>query len=132
MLAAVIVLATLGVVSIWADSPEAGTKQLIYLGVAFGCMVGFQAVNYLTIGRWAWPFYVASLLLVVYTVIGSKVTLPFVHNTKGVYAWINLGPISLEPSELVKIGFILVTARYLRLRIPRFSWLHLEAVKVHP
>jgi hypothetical protein len=25
-----------------------------------------------------------------------------------------------------------VTARYLRLRIPRFSWLHLEAVKVHP
>jgi cell division protein FtsW (lipid II flippase) len=73
-------------------------------------------VNYLVISRWAWPFYVGSLLLVSYTVVGSKITLPFVHNTKGVYAWINLGPISLEPSELVKIGFILVTARYLRYR----------------
>jgi cell division protein FtsW (lipid II flippase) len=116
VLAAVAVLSSLGVISIWADQKDAGQKQLVYLGVAFGCMVAFQAVNYLVIGRWAWPFYIASLLLVAYTVAGSKVTLPFVHNTKGVYAWINLGPISLEPSELTKIGFILVVARYLRYR----------------
>lgn len=116
VLAAVALLSSMGAVSIWADSREAGAKQLLYLGVAFGCMLAFQAVNYLVIGRWAWPFFVGSLLLVCYTVIGSKVTLPFVHNTKGVYAWINLGPISLEPSELTKIGFILVAAKYLRYR----------------
>ncbi|HSV12874.1 MAG TPA: FtsW/RodA/SpoVE family cell cycle protein [Tepidisphaeraceae bacterium] len=116
VLAAVVVLSSLGAISIWADAADAGAKQLLYLGVAFACMVAFQAVSYMVIARWAWPFYIASLLLVAYTVAGSKMTLPFVHNTKGVYAWINLGPMSLEPSELVKIGFILVTARYLRYR----------------
>jgi cell division protein FtsW (lipid II flippase) len=125
VLAAVAVLSSLGVISIWSeavnDPTHPGQKQLIYLAVAFGCMMAFQAVNYLVIGRWAWPFYVFSLLLVCYTVLGGIADqhhhpLPFVHNTKGVYAWINLGPMSLEPSELTKIGFILVTAKYLRYR----------------
>ncbi len=117
VLAAVVVLSSLGVMSIWADSTDVGEKQLKYLGVALVCMFAFQAVNYLVIGRWAWPFYVFSLMLVAYTVLGSKIHgLPFVHNTKGVFAWINFGPISLEPSELTKIAFILVVAKYLRFR----------------
>jgi rod shape determining protein RodA len=120
VLAAMAVLSSLGVISIWADarshpsSSEDGVKQLIYLAIAICCMFAFQAVNYLLIGRWAWPFYVCSLLVVLYTVVGSKVSLPFVHNTKGVYAWINIGSVSLEPSELTKIAFILVVAKYLR------------------
>jgi rod shape determining protein RodA len=120
VLAAMAVLSSLGVISIWADarshlsSQEDGVKQLIYLAVAICFMFAFQAVNYLLIGRWAWPFYLCSLLAVLYTVVGSKVSLPFVHNTKGVYAWINIGPVSLEPSELTKIAFILVVAKYLR------------------
>src|SRR5580692_6549882 len=122
VLAAMGVLSTLGAVSIWVDAKfhplaqEDGVKQLIYLAVALGCMFAFQAVNYLLIGRWAWPFYVFSLLLVAYTVIGSKLSLPFVSSHKGVYAWISIGPISLEPSELTKIAFILVVAKYLRYR----------------
>ncbi|HEY8667470.1 MAG TPA: FtsW/RodA/SpoVE family cell cycle protein, partial [Tepidisphaeraceae bacterium] len=51
-----------------------------------------------------------------YTVLGSKVHLPGVHNTKGTYAWINFGPMSFEPSELMKIAFVMVLARYLRFR----------------
>ena len=51
VLVAVTVLSLIGVVSIWADKPIDGEKQLIFLGVAFGCMMLFQAVNYLTIGR---------------------------------------------------------------------------------
>ncbi len=122
VLAAMGVLSTLGVVSIWADSQyhdlsrQDGVKQLIYLAVALCCMFAFQAVNYLLIGRWAWPFYIFSLLLVAYTVAGSKVSLPFVYYTKGVYAWISIGGVSLEPSELTKIAFILVVAKYLRYR----------------
>ena len=81
-------------------------------------MMLFQAVNYQTIGRWAWPFYAFSMMLVAYTlVVAQKVPgLPFVHETKGVYAWINFGPMSLEPGELMKIAFVMVLARYLRFR----------------
>ena len=30
------------------------------------------------------------------------------HETKGVYAWINFGPVSLEPAELMKFAFVLL------------------------
>jgi rod shape determining protein RodA len=125
VLLAVTVLSSLGVVSIRAHARMAvqpaerldGQKQLEYLVVAILCMIAFQAVNYLIISRWAWPFYLFSLSLVAYTVAASlHLPLPFVHQTKGVYAWLNFGPVSLEPSELVKISFILVLADYLRYR----------------
>lgn len=117
VLVAVAVLSSVGVMSIWADDPKDGVKQLIFLAISFVCMMLFQAVNYLTIGRFAWPFYVLSLLLILYTVVAQKLKgLPFVHETKGAWAWINFGPASLEPAELMKIAFVLLLARFLRFR----------------
>ncbi len=126
VLVAVAVLSSLGIISIWADKPEEGMKQLIFLGVAIGCMTLFQAVNYLKIGRYAWIFYVLSLLLVLYTVAAAikggpnpppgAQPLPGVHSVKGAYAWITLGPVSIEPAELCKFAFVLVLGRYLRFR----------------
>jgi rod shape determining protein RodA len=120
VLLAVLVLSFLGAASIWAHDQASGSKQFIYLAVGFGCLFAFQAVNYRIIGYWVWPFYIFSLLLVVYTLLGSHFPVPFVHNIKGVYAWIDFKAggqeISLEPSELVKVSFVLVLARYLRYR----------------
>lgn len=126
VLVAVAVLSSLGIISIWADKPDEGLKQLIFLGIAVGCMTLFQAVNYLTIGRYAWVLYILSLLLVLYTVVaaikggpnpppGAQI-LPGVHPIKGAYAWITLGPVSVEPAELCKFAFVLVLGRYLRFR----------------
>jgi cell division protein FtsW (lipid II flippase) len=120
VLLAVVILSTLGSATIWVDDHVAGGKQLIYLAVAFACLFAFQTVNYRTIGRWVWPFYAFSLALVVYTLLGSKVSVPFVHPINSAYCWISFRAggqeISLEPSELVKISFVLVLARFLRYR----------------
>jgi rod shape determining protein RodA len=128
ILVAIGVLSALGVISIWEDTLNDGTgngmKQLIFLGVALGCMSLFQAVNYQKIGRYAWGFYFFSMALLLYTVAGAELShggqnrhpLPGVDYVKGAFCWIKLGPISLEPSELMKIAFILVLARYLRFR----------------
>jgi cell division protein FtsW (lipid II flippase) len=117
---AVLLLSFLGAASIWADDQAVGSKQFVYLAVACGCLFAFQTINYRVIGYWVWPFYVFSLMLVLYTLVGSKISVPFVHEKKGVYAWINFNvgsqEISLEPSELVKVSFVLVLARYLRYR----------------
>ena len=75
MLVAVAVLASLGVLSIWADSRADGVKQLIFLGVGVGCMTAFQAVNYQKIGRFAWILFAGSLLLILYTVAATDSTL---------------------------------------------------------
>jgi rod shape determining protein RodA len=120
VLVAVFVLSSLGLISIWADTPSDGVRQLVFLGVAVLCMALFQAVNYQRIGKLSWGFYVFSLLLVLYTVIGSTRggtdPIPFVHRVNGAYNWIKLGSIGVQPAELAKIGFILVLARYLRFR----------------
>ena len=121
LLAAVLILSSVGILTIWvADikgQVQDGEKQLMFLGVSLVCMTLFQAVNYQKIGRWAWPFYVFSMLLILYTLLASTVHgLPFVHETKGVYAWLSFGGFSLEPAELMKIAFVLVLARYLRFR----------------
>jgi rod shape determining protein RodA len=120
VLVAVAVLSTLGVFSIWADTRAATNpewpKQVIFLAVAIACMALFQAIDYRLIGRLAWVFYIVALLLILYTVIGSKVTVPGVRKVNGAFAWINLGPMSLQPAELMKIGFVMVLARYLRFR----------------
>ncbi|HET6250862.1 MAG TPA: FtsW/RodA/SpoVE family cell cycle protein [Tepidisphaeraceae bacterium] len=121
VLVAVAVLSAMGIISIIAASHDDGIKQCVFLGVAVACMGLFQAVNYQKIGRFAWGFYILSLLLVAYTVVGNVAQahhhpLPGVHSTKGVCAWINFGPISLEPAELMKVAFVLLLARYLRFR----------------
>jgi rod shape determining protein RodA len=127
VLVAVMILSSMGVLSIWAaDTVDAskqlgdGPKQLVFLGVSLFCMMLFQAVNYQRIGRWSWPFYIFSLMLIVYTLAARVVPLPFVHQTKGVYAWLSfkIGTFdaSLEPAELMKLAFVLVLARYLRYR----------------
>jgi cell division protein FtsW (lipid II flippase) len=120
ILVSVLVLSGLGVLSIYADDPSAGRRQIVFLGVALVCMFLFQAVNYQKLGRFAWPFYLLSLLLIGYTVagaiIGGASPLPGVTRRNGAYNWIGLGPITLQPSELMKIAFVMVMARYLRFR----------------
>lgn len=122
ILVAVLVLALIGVISIWGDTPEEGKKQLVFMFIGLGCLIAFQAVNYLYIGRFAWGFYVISLLLILYTL------LPFIQaprgdqrlfrvpETGGAHNWINAGPIKIQPAELMKIAFCMVMARYLRFR----------------
>ncbi len=116
VIAAVLVLSSTGVISIWGDNPADGKKQLIFLFIGFGCMVAFQAANYTYLGRFAWGFYFLSILLVLYTVAGTVVRLPGVHVINGASNWISFPGFSMQPSELVKLGFCAVMARYLRFR----------------
>jgi len=116
VLAAVAVLSAVGIISIWGYSPEDGRKQLVFLFIAFGCMLAFQLVSYLSIGRLAWGFYLGSAALILYTVIGSVIKVPGVSRVNGAYNWIDLGVTKLQPAELMKLGFCMVMARYLRFR----------------
>jgi cell division protein FtsW (lipid II flippase) len=125
VLVAVFVLSAVGAISIWADTnniSQEWVKQLVFLAVATGCMALFQAVDYRKIGRYAWPFYILSLLLLLYTVVplthvepgdGRPFRVPRVN---GAYNWINFGPLRLQPAELMKIAFVMLLARYLRFR----------------
>lgn len=126
VLVAVLVLSSIGVVSLWAAGSTDAIKQMIFIAVGLVGMCLFQAVNYQVLGRWAWGFYLLSLVLILYTVLGSvldahHIPLPGAHPIKGQCNWINFRltstfVFSLQPAELAKIGFVGVMARYLRFR----------------
>jgi rod shape determining protein RodA len=125
VLVAVVVLSAVGIVSIWAHSQIetrlAGDaqKQLIFFFVGLALMFLMQAVNYLRIGRYSWPFYFGSLLLIIYTILPGVPSSGFlgVNGVNGARAWISVvGPFKLQPAELMKVAFCMVMARYLRYR----------------
>jgi rod shape determining protein RodA len=124
ILVAVAVLTTLGILSIHAhaatDSQLAADaqKQLIFAGIGLVAMFAMQLINYLQIGRFAWPLYILSLGLIIYTVMPGipKTGLFGVDEINGAKAWINLGFVNFQPAEMVKVAFCMVLARYLRFR----------------
>ena len=109
LLAAVAALSAVGVFTVAEADPKVAAKQAVFLVVAVGAMAVFQTVNYAKLGRLAAPFYILSLLLILYTLV-------FVQQINGASNWIRLGPLSLQPAELMKVSFIMLLARYLRFR----------------
>ena len=107
ILVAVVVLTAVGCGSIAADATANVRMQLIFMAIGAVGMFLFQAVNYQEIGRYSWPFYFLSLLLVIYTVMPGVPRSGFgsVPNIKGAQAWIDFGPLHLEPAELMKLAF---------------------------
>jgi cell division protein FtsW (lipid II flippase) len=116
----VAVLTAVGCISIAAggDVHVDVRKQLVFVAVGAAGMFLFQAVNYLQIGRFSWAFYVAAVLLTLYTVLPGVPRRGFgsVPNINGAQAWIDFGPLHLEPAELLRLAFCMVLARYLRFR----------------
>lgn len=116
LLAAVGALAAIGLLTISATQPDKATNQIAFLAVAIASMAVFQTVNYARLGRWALPFYVVSILLIALTLIGAKLGLSIVPRINGASNWIRYGPVGIQPAELMKVGFIMLLARYLRFR----------------
>lgn len=124
---AVGVLVTIGVTTIWAQSEDHGQKQLLFAALAVGVLLLQQVVNYQSIGRVAWLLHVLSLLAVVYTL------LPFVPQSgfggvpvvNGARNWIDFKIVRFQPTEMVKITYVLTLAWYLRFRQSHRSYLGL-------
>jgi len=80
-------------------------KQLIWYGIGFAIMVSSFLINYKLLDRWAHAIYTLGILLLVGVLLLGK----YVGGAK---RWLMLGPVSIQPSELVKIAVIIVLARY--------------------
>ncbi len=80
--------------------------QIARFVIGIGLLVVAALVD---IRRWmslAYPMYAFALVLIVATTIAGHVGL-------GAQRWIQLGPLQLQPSELMKISLVLALARYL-------------------
>ena len=110
-------LVTIGLLSIYAaafnethphlwDFSQNYGKQLLFISVSL--MVGFVLllIDAKFFNAFAYIFYGLSIIcLLLVLVVGSKIS--------GSTSWIQLGPISFQPSEFAKFGTALALAHYL-------------------
>ena len=98
-------------------SPSTGfaRRQTMWLGLSLVVMLIFTLPRPRIVGMLAYPVF--GLLVVVLAVM----TLPFMPRSivpvlNGTRAWINLGFMNFQPSEVTKIAFVVAVAWYLRHR----------------
>ncbi len=119
-------IAFVGVLMHFSVSSGAWTDMPLTHGMRFGILlvVAVLAAMFLDARFWlaiAYPLYgVALILLVGVELIGET--------RMGAQRWLSLGPVSLQPSEFMKIAIVLALARYYHQLDPRKSGTVLWAI----
>jgi len=80
-------------------------KQMLWFCIGLLAMVTAFLFNYKILDRWAQPIYFGCILLLI-------AVLFFGRYIGGSRRWLIIGPLSFQPSELVKIAVILSLAHY--------------------
>jgi len=114
LIISVCVAAIMGIVAIYSaaySKPEGAklvTVQSVALVLGFGIMILLSLMDYEILGESIKYIYIGNvilLILVLFIGIGAEST-----GTKG---WIDMGLVSFQPAEIVKIGFIITFAKHL-------------------
>lgn len=98
-----------------ALGPPPAVKQLVFLTIGVLSAVAIVIPHYRWLGYLAVPGFIVLVGLLIFLLIPLVPTW-LVKPRNGARSWIDIGPIDFQPSELVKIAFVLVLARYLRFR----------------
>ncbi len=107
-------IATLGVLTVYSATKGSGPiadtsaaqRQAIFVLLGVGVMAVTALIDYEVLRHWALAIYGGVLaLLAGVLVVGSEV--------KGIKAWFLIGPVQLQPSELAKVGLVIVLAWYI-------------------
>jgi len=91
----------------------AARSQLLYAGVGLLGMIVVLVIGYQRLGRWSYPMFACGLVMLAWLVVGD---LPFVAKGTPARSWLKFGSVPLQPSEIVKVLYVLALAWYLRYR----------------
>ncbi|MDP2838018.1 MAG: putative lipid II flippase FtsW [Candidatus Moranbacteria bacterium] len=83
-------------------------QQLLGLGVGLTLLYIFQKINYRVWQRFVVPIFILALVLLILVFIPG-----FGTTVYGAARWVELGPISFQPSEVMKFAIILYLAAWL-------------------
>ena len=87
------------------DADKWMNKQMVRFAVGICIMLAIGMVDLQRLAKIAYPLYAIAFILLIYVeFLGA--------DAMGAQRWIALGPIQLQPSELMKVSLCLVLARY--------------------
>ena len=104
-----LVFSAFGLINLYSASYHTGLgtfkKQVIWVSVGFITMLLITFMNSNLLKRYATHIFLASLVTLAFVFI-------FGREVSGSRSWLVFGPISIQPSEFVKISLILIIARF--------------------
>ena len=105
-------ISVIGVVNIYSSTyPHSGAgtplylKQAYWLTLGLGAILLILALDYRTLVRYSYLFYLITLLLLILVMAVGR-------SSSGSQRWLQVGFISFQPSELSKIALILAMTRF--------------------
>ncbi|MBI3184780.1 MAG: rod shape-determining protein RodA [Myxococcales bacterium] len=109
LVAAAVLLGLVGVFNLASATRGLGAplwkSQALYLAVGVLATATVSLVDYRFLQRMALPIFVANLL----ALLALKL---FGHTAKGAESWFALGPLRVQPAEFMKIGLLLMLAKF--------------------
>ncbi len=105
-----------------ADLAGYWKKQAVYAVVGVAAFIAVNLINYRRLGAVSHWLYAGVLILLVYLDVSRWASghhirhLPLAPMINNAFCWIKLGPVSVQPSELCKLVYIIALAWYLRYR----------------
>ena len=108
---AALLLALVGLTEIYSATMNiAGdvsfVKQAIFVFAGICLVFVISSIDYHTISEHIPWFYLGSLAVLIYTPLAAR-------RIAGAKSWIDLGPVSVQPSEIIKMVVVVAMARYL-------------------
>jgi rod shape determining protein RodA len=97
----------------WSEVSSSGIKlyekQIIWVILGLSLMFILSVINYQLIGYYAVYIYAGGIILLVLTLL-------FAAPIKNARRWLDFGLINVQPSELIKLAFIIILGKYIDLR----------------
>lgn len=112
LLALAALLVGVGLVTLWSLVPRFALRQLAWLGVGTAAALMLISIDYRTLARCAWAAYAVGLAALAVVLLAGR-------TAQGARRWLALGPVTVQPSELMKLVLIVVVAAYLASREER-------------
>ena len=81
------------------------SSQMLWMVIGFIVMILIPLVDYRILERFVYPIYAILVLLLIFVLLIGVVE-------NGSRRWLNFGFMRLQPSELMKIGIVLVFSKY--------------------
>jgi rod shape determining protein RodA len=102
-------------------------RQALYLVTGIALLFVVLVPGYRRIGQYTFWIYGLNILMLALLLLGKYgsrygLDLPIVSERRDVWRWLQVGPLSIQPSEFMKVALVLALAYYLRYRKSYRTW----------